>query len=483
MPELQAVQIDNAELLHALEHNAEFFLHFCLGEELTYPVPQFHKDIFRQMTQTTSQLYCCAVPRDHAKTTLAKLSAVWYFLFSDYRFILYISNTSNIAVEACRDIISTIECDNMIATFGVPRFYTRQEGLGLYRWELGKKMCILRALGAGQQVRGLNIDQQRPQVIIIDDLESVENIATEDQYNKLKRWTYGTLFKAADKFSHKIIQIGNMISSKCLIAEHCADPDWESVHYGAILADGTPLWPEAWPVEKLMADYNRYKRAGMVDTWLQEMQNLPVAGSGGLIHAEEIKYTPRMVPGDCQYGFITIDLAISSQTWAHKTAVCVHGWNGECWTLCEVLAERGWEPVELFNTVIYLTRKWHVFVIAMEAVAFQAALKPVFEYLSRSMGIYNLTFVPLLGTTQKTQRILSWCFLLKSGDYKLPEDDVAITHELLSYNPRRNNNSDDSIDAAAYSVQVLERYLPMVMEERGLIGTGKVVNSYEIARV
>ena len=106
------VEIDVSAVKYALEHDEEFFINFFLGNELTFPVPEFHKIIFRQMTDLTIPRYVCAIPRDHAKTTLAKLAVIWYLLFSKYRFIVYLSNTATIAQAACKDIITFMESDN-----------------------------------------------------------------------------------------------------------------------------------------------------------------------------------------------------------------------------------------------------------------------------------------------------------------------------------------------------------------------------------
>ena len=60
-----------------------------------------------------------------------------------------------------------------------------------------------------------------------------------------------------------------------------------------------------------------YLEAGMADVWFAEMMNMPTAGGRGIIKAEDIVYRPFRIPDDIKYGFITIDLAISEQTWAH----------------------------------------------------------------------------------------------------------------------------------------------------------------------
>ena len=86
-----SVEVNLQEVRALLRHDPEFFLHFFLTDIITGDVPLFHSDIFREMTHEEVLRVVLAIPRGHAKTTLAKLACVWYLLFSDYSFVLYVS--------------------------------------------------------------------------------------------------------------------------------------------------------------------------------------------------------------------------------------------------------------------------------------------------------------------------------------------------------------------------------------------------------
>lgn len=490
--QLNPVQMNISEVRFALENDEEFFIQFFLGDELTLSVPQFHIDVFHLMTSTAVRLCVFALPRDHAKTTLAKLACVRYWLFSKFQFIIYLSNVSALAVAACTDIIAFIESENFRSIYGDVVFATKQEGKGLYIFTMqlpdGKggtrsKTCILRALGAGQSVRGVNIGHRRPQLAVVDDLEDVENIATEDLFIKLKRWFYGTFRKCLDKFAHKIIHIGNMIANRCMLKEHCDSEYWFSRRYGCLLANGEPLWPDAWPLEKLKADFNEYLKAGMIDVWFTEMMNLPIGAGRGLIRAVDINYKPVPEPADIEYGFITVDLAISREAWAHKTVVVVHGWTGEEWMVCEVDGGIGIDPITLFDLIVEMAFRWRVTCIGIENIAYQASLQYVFPYLAMVNNIEGLEFVELTAFAKKTQRLVGWCALLKSKEYAIPEGDFIITEQLLAYDPKLKENDDDYIDACAHGPQMINSYMAEIQHVVEATPAGKIRNSYEVAEV
>lgn len=495
---LVGVALNVAEVQSALQHDAEFFIQFFMGEELDKPVPEFHKAIFYEMTHQDVKRYVCAIPRDHAKTTLAKLACLWYFLFSDFRFILYISNTHSIAVPCVNDIVTWLETPNFQAVFGAVEWEIKRDGEGIYKFRIPSlnKTCILRAHGAGQQVRGVNVTHQRPQLAVVDDLEDVDpqsgNINTEEQFRALKRWFYGSFRKALDKFKHKIIQLGNMLQRMSLLWEHVHSPYWFSRLYGCLLSNGKPLWPDAWTVVALKEDFEEYQQAGLADLWFAEMMNTPMAPGGGIIQAHEICYHAPRVPDDVEYGFFTVDLAISRQTWAHRTVVVAHGWVPEIgkWQVLEYREWKGIDPIELFKQILAMMNHWKIWLCGIESVAFQAALAPIYEYLARLQQMHHVTFIPVaVGNQAKSARIISWAGMAKQTEeheamYALTAGDFAATQQLLQYNPIKKENDDDVIDAIALGVIMIQFHMAAILsQQRGIQLQVEPQTGYQISPV
>lgn len=488
-----SISVDEAKT--ALQYDPEFFIQFFLGEEIHLPVPEFHKDIFAVMTAVEIDRFVCAVPRDHAKTTLAKLACNWYFMFSDYRFIVYLSNTSDIAIPATNDIIKFFESDNFENIFGKCTFYTKQDGKGSYKFSLpeslGGKICILKALGAGKQVRGINVDNTRPQLAIVDDLEDNDNIATADLFKKLKLWFYGPFLKCLDKFNNKVIWLGNMIAEQQMLNENCNSDFWHSRRYGCVLANGEVLWADAWPIEKLQRDYAEYQERGLADVWFAEMMNLPMASGSGLIEASEITYKPPISPRDYKLGFLTVDLAISAEDWAHKTSIGVHSWvddvdDNPYWHFNLGMSERGIDTIALFWKIVELAQEWGYLVVGIEDENFQASLQHVYPHLCLLHGIEGIKFFPLKTYKRsKNARLKPWADMIKNGQYALTEGDFIVTQQLLRYNAQKETNDDDVIDCGAYGPQMIQEYYFEIYNSINSVGAEQqqVQTSYQIARV
>lgn len=474
--DVERVEVDLGEIQEMMRSNCEVFVNFFLYEQIIEGVPDFHIKIWQIMINQEIRNYACAIPRGHAKTTLAKLAVVWHLLFTDIRFIVYVSSTETISVAAAADIVGFIESENFIRTFGAVTWEKRLEGKGHYQFYLhvpGKpaKRCIIMSRGANQQVRGLNIDNQRPQLAVVDDLEDEDNTASETLHLKTKKWFFGTFLKALDKRWNKIIYIGNLIGERTIIEALLKLEDWVSTRLGCLLANGKPLWPELWSLEEIINDYRKYVELGMVSVWFAEMMNLVIAGENAIIKPDQIYYMPRAEPEDLHAGFITIDPIPDKSSSSDQACIAVHGLVTDVRTNATTpqivdYVFGNLDPLELYSETKRLAFKWGICVIGIESVAFSATLRLFFEFLARQEGLHDLEVVKLMAATQKNIRITGWAGLIKAKAYGITINDLYIVEQLLTYNRAKRDNQDDIIDACAFGQQMLENYYGLIMEKR-----------------
>lgn len=475
------VQVDLSELKETLATNCEMFLNFNLAEELVFPVPEFHKESWRWLIDPLKDKVVLALPRGHAKTTLAKLSVLWHFLFTHVRFIIYVSNTAPIAKAYIRDIITFIRKDNFVKVFGKAIFEKDSDSEGIYIFILGGKRCILKSLGANQQVRGVNVDNRRPQILVIDDLEDEENTRTEASREKLSDWVYGTLFKALDATWNKILWLGNMISATCMLKQLCEDQDWHSMLLGCLLKNGEPLWADLWPLTALIKDFNRYKRAGKLAIWFAEMMNMPMTPGGGILNIDKIKYHPQRYPDDLEAGCITIDPALGREH-SDNTGMVVHGLVDGNPEQVDFI-NRKLNPTETCLMAIELCYKWRVNVIGIENAGFQMALEDIFKLLFVQYNIENIEIVPLQYGNAKLARMVAFWSLNEAGEYAICENASEIISEAVAINPKRTDNVDDLNDALAYGPQMMDNFLGLMMQNKALAITQVVQTGRQVCPV
>lgn len=458
------------EIVQRLETDGEFFIEFFLADELTSPVPYFHYgEIWPLLTNTGMQRVLLAIPRDHAKTTLSKLSVVWYFLFTNHRFCVYLSNTNTIAKNACKDIMGYLNSPNFIATYGRIKVIKESETDSLWIFEIPMKSgrikkCILRAVGAGQQMRGINIDNQRPDIAVVDDVEDNENTESETLQRKLDRWIFGPFIKALAR-RKKIIWLGNMLQKTSLLARLSTRPNWNPVVFGSIVQDSvtgefTPLWPARWSMPELVEDFQEYVELGLVETWMCEMMNMPGHGVDGFTQ-EQVYYQPMPAPDDLLAAWLILDPAFGENASNDDSSITVHVLPRDgCPMVVQHMTGKMRES-EIFDNMLLLARQWNAWVWGIEAVAAQRVLIPFFQVLlSTQLLNHEVEMIPLMAGKgdPKVSRIKAWVGLMAKKEYAVYEGAAEITTQLLGYNMKKKSNRDDLIDSCAYGPQVLMQY-------------------------
>lgn len=465
------------EVKAMLRQDCEFFLEFFLGEELTSQVPQFHKEVWSLLTNTAMERVLLAIPRDHAKTTLSKLGVVWYWLFTNHRFCAYLSNTNTIALNACRDIINFLRSPNFVQVYGKIHMVKESETASLWIFDLplgnGRiKRCILRAVGAGQQMRGINIDNQRPDITVIDDVEDNENTESETLQKKLDKWMFGPYLKALAR-RKKIIWLGNMLQKTSLLARLSRNPKWNPVVFGAMVRDSVTgvlqsLWPERWPIQELVEDFKEYKDLGLIETWMCEMMNMPGHSDNGFTQ-EQLNYAIVPTPGgnSIRAAWLTFDPAFGEQAHNDNTAICVHVLQEDGPPMIVEYFHGKCNETEMFEIGLRFAMKWNAWAWGIEAVAAQKVLITLFTLLASTKLLSNrIEYFPLISGKgdPKVARISAWVALMAKGDYAIPEYDMEITNQILQYNMKKKSNKDDLIDSCAYGPLMLTAFEPLLIE-------------------
>lgn len=466
------VHADRGDVIRRLRDDWEFFIEFFLADQLDLPVPQFHVEIGTMMDNDEQERILLAIPRDHAKTTLSKLNVVKKFLFSRRRFCVYLSNTNAIAKGACKDIIEYFKHPNFVAVFGKVTVLKESETESLWIFELplpsgGRKRCILRAIGQGQQMRGINIDNQRPDLAVVDDVEDNENTDSKLLQEKLDKWIFGPFLKALAR-KKQIIWLGNMLQKTSLLSRLSRNPKWNPVVYGCLVknpATGAlrPLWPGKWTVEALQEDFVEYKNLGLVETWMCEMMNMPGHGENGFTQ-DQINYRPMPTPDGIRAAWITIDPAFGKNSWNDESAVAVHVLTDDDTPITVQCLHGKWDERELFTAILGLAQYWNAWTWGIENIAGQRLFIPLFNIYLAEQQITHAQIIPLVtGQEAKISRIRAWVNLMANQEWGITDGDIDITNQILGYNFKLKEQEDDIIDACAYGPLMMDSYLSLIL--------------------
>lgn len=451
-------------------HALNLFAALLMGDIFEEEFPETHVAYWALLVNAAQSgekelRYALGLPRGFAKTTLIKLFICWLYIYTDHRFVVIVSATIGLAKNVLKDIMDFMSTPNFRAVYGNWDVRVETETKEDVRFTFREKFCILQAIGAESSVRGLNVDNERPSVIICEDSQTRESAQSEIQNKAFITWFTGTLLKARSYRRSFVIYIGNMYNEQCLLNQLRLNSDWISLVTSAILANGESIWPKFRTVVSLLREYKSDCALGQAHVFLAEVMNDPTAMVGGFFDLSQIKQYQFDEDDTKNFTFahyIIIDPATGKQGGDDTAIGAVAVINGKA-VLVEVLHDK-WGDEETVREGLKLALKYRACMIAVESVAYQVTLCNYFKRTLNQKRIQGISVVECSPRgVAKPKRIFSgmqkW---LKQEIDIHPRARPAVMDQATSYNPTLPKNIDDILDVVAYMDPVLQENWPLL---------------------
>lgn len=98
------------------------------------------------------------------------------------------------------------------------------------------------ALGKGQSPRGKKNGPQRPNYVVLDDVDDDEEIANPKQVDKAVRWVTRALIPTMDRNGGRFLMANNRIGPYTILTCLAENPEFEHSRVNALDEDGQPTW-------------------------------------------------------------------------------------------------------------------------------------------------------------------------------------------------------------------------------------------------
>ncbi len=410
-----------------------------------------------------------ALPREHAKTTLGTVALTLRELcLGDKRNILLVAANREEAQVKLRQIVGEIESNPLLPAEWRERLRPARDSKG-QRVAYGDGEIVLAggarvsALGFGGKVRGQLSGGRRLDLVILDDPENDESVASPEQRRKLRHWVDCALLNSLDARRGSLVWLGTLLHHDSVLAQwlklHAAGGDWQVMTRAALSDSGEPLWPERWTRKRLQG---RRREIGE-RAFAQEYMNRPVSLAGQLIRPGDLrsydptalKYTDGawLLDREPLTVAIGVDPAIGRGTEHDYFAACTvgiaaaedAGGRPHIYVL-DVLRIRDRFARQL-QVLGELTRRWRPRLIGIEAVSYQAAL-------SQAAWEQGLPVLAMKEPRAKAVRIEAAAVHIAEGRVFLPVagDWVAAFREEAADYPAGRH--DDQLDAFARALEV-----------------------------
>lgn len=457
------------------EADFNFFAGLCLPDVMLFPFPKYYIGLWALIVKAIREgkdehlfkliRYAIGLPRGFAKTTFLKVLVCWLICYEKITFLLVVCATEELSYAFLRDIQAIMTSDNIQQVYGIWEPAVDNAGMkkGVYR----RRLIILKAIGAGTAIRGVNEGMRRPDFLLCDDMQTKENDESDTEREALFKWFVGTLLKVVSPDFACIVYVGNMYSDHCILYQLKVNPVWISLITGAILMDESSLWPELQTVEDLYDGFIHDESLGRADIWFAEIMNDPVESSSSLLHGAFPESTLMVYPPP-DASFITIDPA-GFRNGADDNVVTVHHLIDGIGYIPEM---RGgiWDPLRTCVEAVDMAIRHEANLIAVEANGYQQTLGFWMQRYLQAEQITGIDVVPIVRPARQSKEQAIRLFIkelyAKHYFFRRPEDRVRFVYQATAYRVGKAKNKDDWLDSPAMGIAVRNEFSHLLSTRR-----------------
>lgn len=407
------LSIEEAVKLAAV--SPDFYNHFFFPKAFRQPSAPFHKDVWDAMLDPKARYVALKMYRDSAKTTNVRAYISNRIAFGVSRTILLIGLSEEAAVKSLDWIKRAVQWNTLwTSAFGLEKGEPwSNTQLCIRHTILGHEIRIL-AMGITGSTRGVNIDDYRPDLIMVDDVLDEENSATPESRRKMKELLAGlrhSLAPASDSPEAKFIMLQTPIAENDAIEEAMKDPQFRCVEVSCYTPSMDSSWPARWPKAVLDADKEAHIQRNQLSLWMREKEVRIVSTETAAWRADWLQYwvilpeplkhymgidpTPPPRDGPQAKNLERLDDAVVMDIGLYKGEV----------HLIEYYCSKSPNPDDLINKIFEFYLRYRPMVVSLETTLFQRTLK---FYLEREMRRRQLfmRLNPVEDRRKKTTRIL-----------------------------------------------------------------------------
>jgi len=487
--EVKSVALEAEQARELAKQSLDFLAALSMPTVFKYFFPDTFQQIWNWLVANIhkkrdfSQL-AIGLPRGFGKTMVMKLFILYTILFTDKKFILVLCGTQTKANNVITDVMSMLGDSNLRSLFGDWQLGAEQDRQDIKRFGFRGRNVILMGAGSGSDIRGITLENERPDLMIFDDIQTREEAESEQVSGNLETWMTGTAMKAKSPHGCLFVFIANMYPTKYSILRKLkTNPTWMKFIVGGILTGGISLWEELQPIKQLLREYENDLAMGHPEIFFSEVLNDETASVNRFVNVDLIPHNPYEHDTQHSGNFIVIDPATDKKNSDLVSIGYFELFDGK--PVLKELVEDRMSPSESIKEALKLCLKHGCSLVAVEANAYQYTYLHWFGVITEQMGIIGINCVDVYsGQVSKASRILEmFKGLIRkkvlAKDYKSQDPNNTHLHEYITvepevyiaaacrseilayitaYNPLKADNTDGALDLLTYANKVVELY-------------------------
>lgn len=372
--------------------DGELFGRTFFPKTLRQRSPDFHATIW-SLINSTARLVNIQVFRGGGKTTLLRLFMAHRIAYGISHTILLVGKSEAHAVRSLSWIRRQIQYNlRFTQIFNLkPGEKWAGNEITVYHGVDEYPITII-GMGLSGSIRGVNVDDYRPDLIIVDDILDEENSATEEQREKSARLVFGGLVPSltprSEDESAKLVLLQTPQDEQDLSMKALQDPQWKSARFPIWTRETEDLsimhqvsaWPARWPSVELQKDKANAIDTNVYATWAREHELRPIKSEFLAFRSEWREYWDEL-PKD-GFNVIAIDPVPPPSEVAVKKGLQNNDYEAFVvlriakggYYIVEAIQNRGHEPEWTIAKFLELCLRYNPRNIYVESVAYQRVL-------------------------------------------------------------------------------------------------------------
>jgi predicted phage terminase large subunit-like protein len=304
-----------------------WFFHLYFEQYIKYETADFQKEIISTVSDPNILQMGVMAFRGSAKSSILTTAyPLWAIVSGQKKFIVIVSLNQALANAHLRNIVHALNESALLKADHWPYDFEENEtNQSVIRFPKFGAQII--AVGREQGMRGVRRGNNRPDSIIVDDVEDTANTRYQHSRDANFKWYTSELMTLGDEET-KYITIGNMVHPDSIIGRLKRDMQ-ANVRDGVFLEyplikDGEPLWKSRFPDEASIETLK--KRIGDPVIFQREYMLNYVADGNSILTRDDIEPYDKIPPlprGERERIIIGVDPAISSSSTADLTAMTI----------------------------------------------------------------------------------------------------------------------------------------------------------------
>lgn len=512
---LEELGIDSESIKYVCSKSLFAFAAYYFPHYLQKKSSKFHRFLYRTLESyiNTKAKWAIAAPRGNAKSSLVSgIFPLWCICYNKKKFIIILSDTAGQAEDFLSDVKRELEGNELLQ-----RDFPFACGKGeMWRSDeiITKNNIKVLALGSGNKIRGRKFGTYRPDLILLDDIESPESVKSESERTSLRNDWFnkdvlyaGSSSAVSDDSNTDFFFVGTILGPQALLSALINPqeyPDWKSKKFKAVLEFSTSslweewaqiyknhfdpdrednartffekneaemlegvevLWPEGDPYYGLMIDRLRDPRG-----FAQEKQNIAIDPGSVYVTKEDLHWADFSKPlikqalsRAVRFGALDPSLGKKRKRGDPSAIVTLARDRNTGIIFVEDMNSKLRSVDEQIDDILEFHEEFRYKLFGVETVAFQQVVADALKKKSRELGIY-VPIKEIQTHSDKKLRFEAVVPFLRDGTIVFDKSKYETNHfynlaveEITSFTGGEMDEHDDVADAIGYAFDLAHK--------------------------